>query len=191
MPSRAVCYYDLQVCLFLHVLHDGKCTDCAVQMMPGHACSCFHGDREHRLPSSSDHALATDRKLESHSQPFGATCPKCCFWLPVRQLPRLLASGWPLSVEPKMPASHQSPAPGFGKKNWNLSGFPSHSLESGGGGFFIVMFGQTFANSVFSRNHFSSPGSVSGLIASTGHSGTQTPQSMHSSGWMTSMFSPS
>src|SRR5712672_2399108 len=62
MPSRAVCYYDLQVCLFLHVLHDGKCIDCAVQMMPGHACSCFHGDREHRLPSSSDHALATDRK---------------------------------------------------------------------------------------------------------------------------------
>ena len=32
---------------------------------------------------------------------------------------------------------------------------------------------------------------VSGLIASTGHSGTHTPQSMHSSGWMTSMFSPS
>ncbi len=29
------------------------------------------------------------------------------------------------------------------------------------------------------------------LIASTGHSGSQTPQSMHSSGWMTSMFSPS
>jgi hypothetical protein len=66
-----------------------------------------------------------------------------------------------------MPASHQSPAPGFGKKNWNLSGFPSQSLESDGGGFFIVMLGQTFANSAFSRNHFSSPGSVSGLIAST------------------------
>ena len=32
---------------------------------------------------------------------------------------------------------------------------------------------------------------LSGLIASTGHSGSQTPQSMHSSGWMTSMFSPS
>src|SRR6202041_4120990 len=89
------------------------------------------------------------------------------------------------------PSPHQSPAPGFGKKNWNLSGFPSQSLESGGGGFFIVMFGQTFTNSAFNRNHFSSPGSVSGLIASTGHSGTQTPQSMHSSGWMTSMFSPS
>jgi hypothetical protein len=81
--------------------------------------------------------------------------------------------------------SHQSPAPGFGKKNWNLSGFPSRSLESDGGGFLIEMFGQTFANSAFSRNHFSSPGWVSGLIASTGHSGTQTPQSMHSSGWMT------
>src|SRR3984957_11141600 len=91
----------------------------------------------------------------------------------------------------RVPASHQSPAPGFGKKNWNLSGFPFQSLESGGGGFFIVMFGQTFTNSAFSRNHFSSPGSVSGLIASTGHSGTQTPQSMHSSGWITSMFSPS
>ena len=55
----------------------------------------------------------------------------------------------------------------------------------------MVMFDQTFVYSAFSRNHFSSPGSVSGLIASTGHSGTQTPQSMHSSGWMTSMFSPS
>src|SRR6266404_7702178 len=26
----------------------------------------------------------------------------------------------------------QSPAPGFGEKYWSLSGFPSHSLESGG-----------------------------------------------------------
>ena len=34
-------------------------------------------------------------------------------------------------------------------------------------------------------------GSLSALMASTGHSGSQTPQSMHSSGWMTSMFSPS
>jgi hypothetical protein len=33
--------------------------------------------------------------------------------------------------------------------------------------------------------------SVSALIASYGHSGSQTPQSMHSSGWITSMFSPS
>src|SRR6478752_7536252 len=68
MPSRAVCYYDRQVCLFLYVLHDGKCIDCVVQMMPGHACSCFHGDREHRLRSSNDYALAADRKSHSHSR---------------------------------------------------------------------------------------------------------------------------
>src|SRR5258706_16147911 len=85
----------------------------------------------------------------------------------------------------------QSPAPGFGEKYWSLSGFPSHSLESGGGAFLIVIFGQIFAYSAFSDSHFSSPGSVSGLIASTGHSGSHTPQSMHSSGGMTSMFSPS
>ena len=56
-----------------------------------------------------------------------------------------------------------------------MSGFPSHSLESGGGAFFTIIFGQIFAYSAFSDSHFSSPGSVSGLIASTGHSGTQTP----------------
>src|SRR5947209_1797376 len=85
----------------------------------------------------------------------------------------------------------QSPAPGFGEKYWSLSGFPSHSLESDGGAFLTVIFGQIFAYSAFSDSHFSSPDSMSGLIASTGHSGSQTPQSMHSSGWMTSMFSPS
>src|SRR5258706_13311736 len=85
----------------------------------------------------------------------------------------------------------QSPAPGFGEKYWSLSGFPSHSLESGGGAFFTPIFGQIFAYSAFSDSHFSSPGSVSGLIASTGHSGTQTPQSMNSSGGRTRMFSPS
>ena len=44
----------------------------------------------------------------------------------------------PLSVGPPNGGAspHQSPAPRFGEKNWNLSGFPSHSLESGGGGFF-------------------------------------------------------
>jgi hypothetical protein len=83
------------------------------------------------------------------------------------------------------------PAPGFGEKYWNLSGFPSHSLESGGGAFLTVICGQIFAYSAFSDSHFSSPGSVSGFMASTGHSGTQTLQSMHSSGLITSMFSPS
>src|SRR5262249_21200654 len=85
----------------------------------------------------------------------------------------------------------QSPAPGFGEKYLSLSDFPSLSLESGGGAFLTVIFGQILANSAFSNSHFSSPGSLSALIASTGHSGSQTPQSMHSSGWMTSMFSPS
>ena len=32
---------------------------------------------------------------------------------------------------------------------------------------------------------------LSATIASAGHSGSQTPQSMHSSGWMTRKFSPS
>jgi hypothetical protein len=75
----------------------------------------------------------------------------------------------------------QSPAPGVGEKYWSLSGFPSHSFQSDGGDFFTAIFGQIFAYSAFSDSHFSSPGSVSGLIASTGHSGSQTPQSMHSS----------
>ena len=85
----------------------------------------------------------------------------------------------------------QSPAPGFGEKYWSLSGFSSHSLESDGGAFLTVIFGQILAYSAFSDSHFSSPGSLSALMASTGHSGSHTPQSMHSSGWMTSMFSPS
>src|SRR5215510_9038776 len=89
------------------------------------------------------------------------------------------------------PKPRQSPTPGFGEKYWSLSGFPSHSLESGGGAFLSVIFGQILAYSAFSDSHFSSPGSLSALMASTGHSGSQTPQSMHSSGWMTSMFSPS
>src|SRR5215207_4913935 len=83
------------------------------------------------------------------------------------------------------------PEPGFGEKYWSLSTFPSHSFQSGGGTFLTAIFGQIFAYSAFSDSHFSSPGSVSALMASTGHSGSQTPQSMHSSGWMTSIFSPS
>ena len=59
-------------------------------------------------------------------------------------------------------------------------GWYGHKVYGVGRGHEIVLY-----------SHFSSPGSVSGLIASTGHSGTQTPQSMHSSRWMTSMFSPS
>ena len=82
--------------------------------------------------------------------------------------------------------------PGFDEKcPSNLLATPSHSLASAGGSFLAVIFGHDLAYSALTVSHFSTPGSVSGLIASTGHSGSQTPQSMHSSGWMTSMFSPS
>src|SRR5215831_6088531 len=86
---------------------------------------------------------------------------------------------------------NQSPVPGLGEKYCSLPATPSQALESAGGVFLVVMFGQVLEYSALSDSHFSSPGSVSGLIASTGHSGSHTPQSMHSSGWMTSMFSPS
>ena len=46
---------------------------------------------------------------------------------------------------------HQSPSPGFGEKYWSLSGFPSQSLESGGGAFLAVMFGQIFAYWAFNN----------------------------------------
>src|SRR5262245_18427038 len=86
----------------------------------------------------------------------------------------------------------QSPAPGFGEKYLsNFSGTFPHAFASGGATLFAVMFGQIRAYSALTCSHFSSPGSVSGLIASTGHSGSQTPQSMHWSGSMTSIFSPS
>src|SRR5947208_1398771 len=89
-------------------------------------------------------------------------------------------------------APDQSPPPGLDEKcSSSLLGTPSQCLASAGGSFLAVMFGQIFANSALSATHFSIPGSVSGLIASIGHSGSQTPQSMHSSGWITSMFSPS
>src|SRR5436190_8968106 len=76
----------------------------------------------------------------------------------------------------------QSPVPGLVDSKFAFSGLSSHSFASGGGSCLTVMFGQTRAYSALMLSHFSSPASVSGLIASTGHSGSQTPQSMHSSG---------
>src|SRR5215203_687122 len=77
----------------------------------------------------------------------------------------------------------QSPVPGSGEKcASNFAGTPSQSLASGGASFLTVILGQDLANSALIPSHFSRPGSVSGLIASTGHSGSHTPQSMHSSG---------
>src|SRR5262249_46456103 len=87
---------------------------------------------------------------------------------------------------PRLRHKRQSPVPGSDEKYFSyLLGTPSNSLASAGGSFLVVMLGQVFANSAFRFSHFSRPGSVSGLIASTGHSGSHTPQSMHSSGWMT------
>jgi quercetin dioxygenase-like cupin family protein len=63
-----------------------------------------------------------------------------------------------------------------------LSGTLSHSLASAGGSFLRVILGHSLAYWALMLSHFSAPGSVSGLIASTGHSGSQTPQSIHSSG---------
>ena len=57
-----------------------------------------------------------------------------------------------------------------------LAGTRVELLASAGGSFFWVMFGQLLAKSAFILSHCSSPGSVSGLIASTGHSGSHTPQ---------------
>src|SRR5262245_43554183 len=86
---------------------------------------------------------------------------------------------------------YQSPEPGFGEKYWSLSALPSHSFQSGGGAFLTLIFGQIFAYSALGGSHFSSPASLSALMASTGHSGWLTPESMHSLGLMMSMFSPS
>src|ERR1700722_454009 len=124
--------------------------------------------RDRGCCESNDHKNVSLRKLLGVGR-----CPECRLWGRRGRCPP------------------QSPAPGSGEKYGSLSGFLSHSLESGGGAFLTVIFGQIFAYSAYRDSHFSSPGSVSGLIASTGHSGTQTPQSMHSSGWMTSMVSPS
>src|SRR5215475_4564250 len=77
----------------------------------------------------------------------------------------------------------QSPVPGFGEKYFSyLPATPSNSLASAGGSFLAVIFGHCLAKSALTLSHCSTPGSVSGLIASTGHSGSHTPQSMHSSG---------
>jgi len=59
------------------------------------------------------------------------------------------------------------------------------------GRLFLRALGQSSEYLRLRSSQKSRPGSVSGFMASTGHSGSQTPQSMHSSGWMTSIFTPS
>src|SRR5262245_25739477 len=66
-----------------------------------------------------------------------------------------------------VPGPGQSPVPDWGEKNFlNLSGTPSQSLASAEGSFLTVIFAQVFAYLAFNSSHFSSPASVSGLMAS-------------------------
>jgi hypothetical protein len=104
----------------------------------------------------------------------GRQCNKACNSRRLIANPEARASRQGRLERPNVQYRLSAPStPGFGKNNCNLSGFsPSQSQESDGGGFFIVMLAQTFANSAFSRYHFYR-GSVFGLIASSGHSGTQ------------------
>src|SRR5262249_29838367 len=89
-------------------------------------------------------------------------------------------------------AAAYSPLPGSGENDfWNLSGTPFQASASSGGVPLRVMLGHFPEKSAFSLSHFSALPSESGRIAAGGHSGSHTPQSMHSSGWITSMFSPS
>ena len=85
-----------------------------------------------------------------------------------------MKKGTGVGTDTARPFPPQSPAPEFGEKYCSLSGFPSHSLESAGGAFLTLIFGQIFAYFAFSDNHSSSPGSVSGFMASTGHSHANT-----------------
>src|SRR5687767_12816397 len=88
-------------------------------------------------------------------------------------------------------AAH-SPLPGSGEKYFSyLPGTSFHASASGGGVPLRVMLGHLTEKSAFSFSQRSAFASESGRIAFGGHSGSHTPQSMHSSGWMTSMFSPS
>src|SRR5262249_2881741 len=95
---------------------------------------------------------------------------------------------------PPAPAGcRQEPRPGFSEKYFsNLPSSRSKASASAGGSPLTVMLGQVREYSELTFSHLpSGSSSVSGLIASTGHSGSQTPQSMHSSGLMTRKFSPS
>src|SRR3982750_4154946 len=85
-----------------------------------------------------------------------------------------------------------SPLPGSGEKYLlYLSASPLCASASAGAVPLRVMLGHFTAKSALTLSHFSAFAFESGTIASGGHSGSQTPQSMHSSGWITSMLSPS
>lgn len=76
----------------------------------------------------------------------------------------------------------QPPSPGAFENISILPSLPSIALASGNGSFLVIMTGQAMEYVRLNSTHFSMSGSVSGRIASAGHSGSHTPQSMHSSG---------
>ena len=81
------------------------------------------------------------------------------------------------------PSANQSPSPGSGLKCFSyLPGASTNSSASAGGSRLRVMFGQIAAKRLFNSSQGVASASVSGRIALTGHSGSHTPQSMHSSG---------
>src|SRR3546814_9428351 len=85
----------------------------------------------------------------------------------------------PHSGEGLSPAD-QSPAPGSGEKYFsNLPSSPlCSSASSGVWSFLRDTLGHCAEKVLLSSSHFSSPLSVSGRIASAGHSGSHTPQSI-------------
>src|SRR3546814_16434921 len=90
------------------------------------------------------------------------------------------------------PGGDQSPEPPSAEKY--LSYLPSSPLcasASSGTAPLVVMLGHWAEKVVFSSSHFSSTFSVSGRIASAGHSGSHKPQSIHQLWLMTNMISPS
>ena len=109
----------------------------------------------------------------------------CAFWSRSHQI------GRPRSGSPNGSRRINHPRRDLVRRIGICPASPSQSLELGRGWLFHRNVWPDFRVFGIQPQPFLSPGSVSGLIASTGHSGTQTPQSMHSSGWMTSMFSPS
>src|SRR6185436_11482633 len=74
-----------------------------------------------------------------------------------------------------------------------FSATPSHCLASGGAAFFSVITGHFLDSSAFSFLNSSWPAGTSSSekIASTGHSGSHSVQSMHSSGSITRKLGPS
>src|SRR5688500_2278926 len=83
---------------------------------------------------------------------------------------------------PQVKSDYFSRGPGLSEKYFSNLSFSSLKLSASAGASPLrVMFGQSVDRLRLSSSHFSRPFSVSGRMALGGHSGSQTPQSMHSS----------